>query len=204
MKIDINKVELKLTDTDDPIASQIKWTPVRGGGANYKTSTLEELELNKIKIKPSWRIYLFASFFVGSGLFAFFDGLFASSGLWVIVSLIIIVVPLKFISRDFKEIYIDKVGGLIYEKKNFIFKKFNSSPLLSENINNIHAIQVIGEHISNSSSSGGSSNYKSFEINLVFKDLRRVCIMDHGKHSSLIEDAKKISTFLNIPIWDAT
>ena len=51
---------------------------------------------------------------------------------------------------------------------------------------------------------GSHSGYWCFEINLIFKDLRRACIMNHKDRLGLIEDAKKISTFLNIPIWDAT
>ena len=70
-----------------------------------------------------------------------------------------------------------------------------------ECVSNVHALQINSKY---NIGKGPRSGYMCFEINLIFKDLGRACIMNHEDRLSLIEDAKKISTFLNIPIWDAT
>ncbi|WP_111977503.1 hypothetical protein [Algibacillus agarilyticus] len=204
MKIDINKVELKLTDTDDPIATQIKWTPAKEGGSNFKTSTLETIDNQKISIKPSPFFRLFLGAFVGFGFLFAITGAINGDIMQTIFSAIFAAIPFKLLAKELKTIYFDKANNSIYEKKHVALQKFDPSPLLSENINEVHAIQIVGEHVSSKGSGGRTSNYNSYEINLVFKNLRRVCIIDHAQHNSILEDAQTISTFLNVPLWDAT
>jgi hypothetical protein len=200
-----NRIELELIDTDDPIASKIKWTPViAGSGSKYRASALQEIDYNRIKIKPSKFTCLFSGLFFVLGLLLVLGGFFGANISLIVIGFIFEVGMLKFFSADFKDIYIDKIENLIYEKKYFIFKKFDSSPLLSEYTNNVHALQIIEKYLRSSGTNGQRSGYWCFELNLILKDFRRVCIMNHGDHLILIEDAKKLSTFLNIPIWDAT
>lgn len=63
----------------------------------------------------------------------------------------------------------------------------------------IHALQIVSEFIS-----GKFDNYVSYEINLVLKDSTRINIVDHKDIGQIRLDAQKISTFLNIPVWDIT
>jgi hypothetical protein len=206
MSNDIEPLSIKTTapksiKTDDPIADQIKWTPVRLE-ASGKT-IVKEIGINKIKIKPSKSVFVFVGIFVVFGSFFLLDGLFEVNISMILVGFCVLVGALIVSSDDFKEIHIDKTENLIYEKKKFIFEKINSSPPLLECISNVHALQITSKYIKGGRGSS-HSGYLCFEINLIFKDLRRACIMNHKDRLGLIEDAKKISTFLNIPIWDAT
>jgi hypothetical protein len=197
--LSIKTTALKSIDTDDPVADQIKWTPVRLGGAGK--TIVKEISINKIKIKPSKSVFVFVGIFIVLGSLLLLDGLFEVNIYMTLIGLCVVVLPLVVSSEAFKEIHIDKIENLIYEKKKFIFKKFSSSLPLLECISNVHALQITSKYIIGKSPRSG---YMCFEINLIFKDLRRACIMNHEDRLSLIEDAKKISTFLNIPIWDAT
>ena len=38
----VNRVELKLGDTDDPLASKVSWQPLVRGGSNFRTHRLRE------------------------------------------------------------------------------------------------------------------------------------------------------------------
>lgn len=206
MSNDIEPLSIKTTapksiDTDDPIADQIKWTPVRLGAAGK--TIVKEIGINKIKIKPSKSVFVFVGIFVVLGSFLLLYGLFEVSISMILIGFCVVVLPLIVSSEAFKEIHIDKTENLIYEKKKFIFEKFDSSLPLLECISNVHALQITSKYIM-SGRRGSHSGYWCFEINLIFKDLRRACIMNHEDRLGLIEDAKKISTFLNIPIWDAT
>ena len=62
----------------------------------------------------------------------------------------------------------------------------------------IHALQLISEWVS--SDDGG---YHSFELNLILKDGGRLNVVDHGGQDRIREDAKVLSDFLNVPVWDA-
>ena len=206
MSNDIEPLSIKTTapksiDTDDPIADQIKWTPVRLGAAGK--TIVKEIGINKIKIKPSKSVFVFVGIFVVLGSFLLLYGFFEVSISMILIGFCVVVLPLIVSSDAFKEIHIDKTENLIYEKKKFIFEKFDSSLPLLECISNVHALQITSKYIM-SGRRGSHSGYWCFEINLIFKDLRRACIMNHKDRLGLIENAKKISTFLNIPIWDAT
>ena len=61
----------------------------------------------------------------------------------------------------------------------------------------IHAIQLISEHVS-----GNKSSYYSYELNLVSRDGVRTNVVDHGKLDQVREDAKTLAEFLEVPVWD--
>ena len=63
---------------------------------------------------------------------------------------------------------------------------------------------ILQERVSSSSSSGGSSRYYSYELNLVLKDGTRLNVVDHGGKSLLNANAETLAQFLNVPVWDAT
>ncbi len=41
-------------------------------------------------------------------------------------------------------------------------------------------------------------------VGLVLKNGKRLNVVDHGKRSLLVRDARKLASFLNVPVWDAT
>ena len=65
-------------------------------------------------------------------------------------------------------------------------------------LDDIHAIQLISEYIS-----GKKSSYYSYELNLVLKDASRINVIDHGNDSTISSNAKVLSRFLDVPVWDA-
>ena len=65
-------------------------------------------------------------------------------------------------------------------------------------LEDIHAIQLISEYIS-----GEKSSYYSYELNLVLKDAGRINVIDHGNDGVIINNAKILSRFLDVPVWDA-
>ena len=62
----------------------------------------------------------------------------------------------------------------------------------------IVAIQIIGEVITSK-----DGRYKSFELNIVLDDSKRLNVIDHGNIKGVTADAQTLSTFLNVPIWHA-
>ena len=202
--ININKFELKLADTDDPIAQKVSWEPAKHGGANFKTQKVE-FAANKIIIKKTIGMILF-------GL------AFALPGLVVLLG----VAPYNFINGEAGTGFFLLLWGTIFSGvgvgmmmfgKPFVFdrsrgvfyrgKKYGSNPTGKKKtqgmFSEIHAIQLISERIHSS-----KNNYTSYELNLVFKDGNRLNVMDHGGEQAIEDAAKQLGQMLNVPIWQAS
>jgi hypothetical protein len=66
-------------------------------------------------------------------------------------------------------------------------------------LEDVHAIQLLREYCR-----GNKSSYYSYELNLVLHDGRRVNVVDHGKHSQILDEARMLSECLEVPVWDAS
>ena len=66
-------------------------------------------------------------------------------------------------------------------------------------LQNVHAIQVLQEYCPQSD----STNFFSYEINLVLKDKSRVNVVDHGNMVLAQKDGKTLADFLNVVLWDS-
>jgi len=202
--ININKFELKLADTDDPVAQKVSWEPAKAGGSNFKTQKIE-FAVDKIIVKKTVGMILFGFVFLLPGLgglligapynfmdgdagtgffFIAWGGVFTGAGL----AMTILGKPFTF----------DTLRGTFYRGKKYVSNhtgRKKTQGLLSE----IHAIQLLSERIQSSKSS-----YTSYELNLVFKDGYRINVMDHGKQADIETAAKKLGQLLKVPIWQAS
>ncbi len=188
------KVKIIEMTGNDEIAVITDWKPLKGGGANFKTATLEQKkEEGKLIVKPSIGLRLFISMFIFMfGMIPFI--IFLSEERYVISIPILIISILLwfFINKMMKLKVFDLLTKSYYEGD---YKKSKVEIYFSE----IHALQVLTERVS-----GNKSSYYSYEINMILKDGKRHNIMDHGNLKKIREDAQIIAEFLNIPLWDIT
>jgi hypothetical protein len=97
-------------------------------------------------------------------------------------------------------IVFDKREGLFWRKQKPISAlSLNDATKNCARLEHIHALQIVAEYVT-----GKNSGYFSFELNLVLKNGKRINIIDHSIKQKLDRDAKLLSDFLKIPIWDAT
>lgn len=75
-------------------------------------------------------------------------------------------------------------GYLANKKPNMVFK--DAKPLTR-----IHALQVLS----------GKSNRSGYELNLVLTDRSRINLMEHVCPRTLNINARRLSEFLNVPVW---
>lgn len=75
------------------------------------------------------------------------------------------------------------------------------SPRYLATIEDIHALQLISEY--HSSSGDEMAGFRSYELNLVMKDGRRVNVVCHGWLEKIRMQASTLSEFLGKPVWDA-
>lgn len=195
---------------NDAVALQTEWRPLRGGGSNFKTHKLAEINFHRIEFKATVFSKIFSMIFLFTGLAVFFFfglkevDLNNPSFRFEIIfpvgfGLIFTAIGIFMFNLFTKPIVFDKTYGYFWKGRKQpaqtydYGKKKNSIPL-----SEIHALQIISEYVS-----GSKSSYFSYELNLILKDGRRMNVIDHGKIAALREDAQKLAGFLGIPVWDS-
>ena len=210
-KLSRERVHFDPSQFDDLIAAQIEWSPAKGGGANFKTHNLVQVNRNRIVFRSSIGARIFYGVFLlmGLGFAVAFSYPQISEGTF------------NFSFDSFFPILFGflfaVIGGLllyfgtkpiVFEKGNGYFWKGRKNPETVYNINDqknctklkeIYALQIISEYVRSNKSS-----YYSYELNLVLNDGSRINVIDHGKLDKIREDAEKLSQFLDKSVWDAT
>jgi hypothetical protein len=194
------KVSFDPTQFNDPIAMNTSWTPLERGGSNSRTRRLQQSIPSRIEFVPTKTVICFYLGFLLLG-----------------VAGILISIEIKDIVIFFFSLFFVFFGILIYYEmtKSIVFDLqtgFWKGRAKPENLHNgsiktlirfhqIHALQLISELVV----SGGKSRsrFLSYELNLVLQDGKRINVVDHGDIASLREEAKILSKFLSVPIWDA-
>jgi hypothetical protein len=190
---------------NDPAAQQTDWTPLRRGGANFKTAMLTARGPNRLEVKVSGAMMLFCAAFIAMGLAigggiavaAFRSAAPASAFVPAAFGLVFAAIGFGMLYFLARPTVFDRNLGWFWKgpvaartERDFHKLKF-AVPL-----NNIQALQLLAEHVS-----GSKSSYYSYELNLVLKDGRRINVMDHGNQDALRADADKLASFLGVPVW---
>lgn len=192
----------------DPLAAQVEWGPLAGGGSNFRTHKGVLVGPDRFEFRATVGLVLFAAVFavIGGVVPLFFmvpmlsDNGIDSSPVQYLFLLFpgLFLVASWFIWRHFGR-------PAVFDKREGWFWRGNVSPSEDPSVgmgknacalSDIRALQIIPERIR---SKNGS--YTSRELNLVLADASRRNVTDHGSESSLLEDARTLAAFLSVPIW---
>jgi len=203
----INNINYK-SEAHKAVAMKVDWSPLVGGGSNFKTKSLHQEDDSRLVIKSSTGGKFFSLLFIVMGigipgiigLMDYKDNGFEWSLLIpFLVGLIFAGVGILMLFFP-RSRYIDKRLGWFWAgKKAPAGERALRQAKIASPLKELVALQIISERIS---SKNGS--YTSWELNLVDNDATRYSVMDHGDNQSLLNDAQIISEFLSIPIWDNT
>lgn len=206
---DLNRIK----DIDDPMARKIDWKPARKRtGSNFQThfavvenpSTLCFKRTFFMKFLP-WLVIVFSvvlmyimnDFNIDFRSYTFHDGeQYLKLGV-VLFMFLMGLITMFFSSRH---IVFDRRLGFYHKGWGQLGAK--GIPGEGKNcthLTNIHAIQIVSEIIRSK-----NSRYRSYELNLVLKDGKRICVVDHANQKAIRKDADLISRFLEVPVWDVT
>lgn len=196
---------------DDPLAMSIRWTPIEGGGTNFRTHKFYSNGTNQVGFKATLGAKLFSGVFMIAGLglgigfsvnkFQNGDPIFAWETLFLILfGLVFFGVGLYMFRSYSKPIVFDKLSGYFWKgwKKPDQYRG-DENVHGALKLDDIHALQIVSEYIRRDKKS-----YYSYELNLVTSDGQRHNVIDHGDRSDLVIDANKLSEFLGKPVWDAS
>lgn len=195
---------------DDPIAAKTEWSPAKGGGANFKTHNLVNVDYSRIEFRSSVGAKLFYLVFLLVGLGVMISisvskisdgtfGLNAETLLMLAFGLVFASVGGGLLYYGSAPVVFDKKAGYFWKGRKSPREVFNKSSIKHlAKLEDVHAIQLISEYVR-----GNKSSYHSYELNLVLKDASRINVIDHGNKKSIRENAETLSAFLDKPIWDA-
>ena len=210
-KLSRERVSFDPSRFDDPIAARTEWSPAKGGGANFKTHNLVQVNRNRIIFRSSIGARIFYGFFLLIGLaFAFgfsYSRIMNGNFDYSMNSIFPIFFGSIFVLAGGLLLFFG-TKPIVFEKGIGYFWKGRKKPQFTYNANDsknitklrdIYALQIIKEYVS-----GDKSSYYSYEINLILNDGSRINVVDHGKLDQIRADAAKLSQFLSKPVWDAT
>ena len=195
---------------NDPVAEQTAWNPAKGGGTNFRTHKLINVNPYRIEFRATIgaKIFYLIFLFLGLGLIiAFAISTFTSKELSINPEMLIpIGIGLVFAVVGGSMLYFG-TAPIVFDKRLNCFWKGRKTPgnMLNRSsmknfleFQNIHSLQIIPEYCR-----GNKSSFYSYELNIVMKDGNRINVIDHGNLKKLRKDAASISAFLERPVWDA-
>lgn len=194
----------------DPLAHKTEWIPLKGGGANFKTHRLQQVDYHRLQFQSSLGAKIFYSIFliVGLGIIAVFawpffreEGIVLEFELFLplIFGSIFAIVGGALLYFGNTPIVFDKTVGYFWKGRKTPTEMYSSATSKKHvPLQDIHALQLIREYVSSNKSS-----YYSYEMNLVLKDGQRINVVDHGSLEQIRQDAQTIALFLGRPVWDA-
>ncbi|MFO8067108.1 MAG: hypothetical protein R6U11_05970 [Bacteroidales bacterium] len=196
------------TRFNDPLAESIEWIPQKRGGSNFHTHKMVAVDSHRLEFRPTLGAKLFSGLFITVGVgfpilfltagsdspdmesvwgvlgILLFGALFAGVGGWIYYSMAKPRVFDKYTSMYWKG----------HKKPDYIYRPEDEKDATM--FSNIYAIQIIREYVKSDKSS-----YYSYELNLVLDDGRRLNVIDHGKKNEILEDARELGEFLDVPVW---
>jgi hypothetical protein len=192
--------------TDDPLAVRTSWDPLARGGTNFKTRDLVAVGTDRVEFPATWGMRIFAAVFAGLGLVVIAVGIGVSEEAGVGTTLAIFGFGVVFTAIAIA-VWRSGTAPIVFDRKEGAFWRGRAPPAGAgpdavrtdcAPLTDIRALQIIEERLS---AKGGS--FRSYELNLVLCDARRVNVLDHGDYAALRRDADTIAAFLDCPVWDA-
>lgn len=196
----------------DPLAERIEWTPLKKGGANFRTHKLVKTGERRVEFRATAGAILFCLvfFIVGAGAAVVIPlSRLSGGGTGAPASALVIAVlfGLVFMSAG-GAMYYFMAAPVVFDKRLGLFWKGWKSPEHTFDrrslknlveLKNVHAIQIVSEYCR-----GEKNSYYSYEMNLAIEDGGRVNVVDHGNYAMLRQDADVLAKFLDKPVWDAS
>lgn len=185
-----SRFEIRLAESNDPLASKISWKSARTTGTFFKSQTLK-LAKDIAELRSSTRATL-------TGYIVFFSSFAA-----LIAGIPYCVANENFLASFFLLIWGGVFGNVGYQllagsdritfDKNKGSFSINGHKLIGRigRLEEIYAIQLIR----------ANNSLVSYEMNLVFTDGDRANLMSGSDYEEIQSYSIDLAAFLNVPIW---
>jgi hypothetical protein len=206
-QLTVEPVPFDPSSLGDEIAMKTSWSPVKGGGANFQTHHLVEIDPHRTEFRASRGMVLFGGLFMVIGLGALTIMVLANQEAPALTMIFPVLIGLVFAGIGGGILYFG-LAPIVFDKRRGEYWKGRVAPYEASNrdgikhyakLEGVRALQIISERCQSKNSS-----YYSYELNLVLEDGSRKNVIDHGNLERLRADAEKLAAFLGKPVWDAT
>ena len=213
---------------DDPVASVIAWTPLVKGGVTFRTRLLTQSEPGRCEFVATRGMMLAPFFMAGMAFFeavlcvVVFKFLAGDAGMGELIekgqyvplivlgsaplgALFFLGVAAFFWHMTRRPIVFDRSSGYFWKgSKNPAEQTDPDRVVGCARLEQIAGLQILSEYVESRDSDGHTSQFHSYELNLVLRDAVRLIVVDHGNRAALRKDAAMLAEFLDVPVWDAT
>lgn len=196
---------------NDPIALKTSWSPAKKGGSNIKTHRLVYVDASRIEFQASKSLKVVPMLLIIAGLALptifsarpLINGAFSLTLMTVppiLVGLLLLIIAGILWYLYTSPIVFDKSEGSFWKGRITPQEKAkNGTSGIHTQLKEIHAIQLISETCWRNE----DRSYRSHELNLILKDGSRINVVDHSVKEKISECARRLSLFLEIPVWSA-
>lgn len=191
---------------NDTLAARVDWTPLQRGGTSF-ASQRRSVSASRFRWRPTAMVWALAAMFVLPALLVLV-ALLASGQVsgdpfsWIlpVIALLFIAFGVRVPSRHRLPVVFDRGVGWYWRGEP---RSQSSADIgaLSEaaRLADLYALQLIGGQMNH----GTHASWRTFELNLILQDGRRLPVITHGNLRRLREDAGALATWLALPLWDA-
>ena len=204
--------EEKIADLNakDPVSLKVDWGPLAMGGSSHKTRELTQVSAQRYELKLTSHGYALPVVFMFAGGVPLALGLLLMSGGSISETGLTLVAFGVLFSGVGYVLWRDITRPVVFDfeqGRHWRGADEEAHGPDSVALSELHAIQLISEWVVQGGrgrrrSQRRSTNFTSYELNLVRADGSRVNVMDHGDLRSVRATAERLSALLEIPIWD--
>lgn len=192
--------------SDDKIAKKTYWSSCSSDRRHSPAYNLVVGD-NRLEYKTSASAYILSYGLMFAGAMAFVISIFQfiyqnygfSSWLPFFGTGIFFMLIGYMLSRSTSE-------SMVFDKSSQLFSKGSGRNF---GLNKLYAVQLVSIDISNEHNDSDrdfldfrSNSTRFYELNIVLKNSKRINLTSHTSYSRTMKDAKIISEFLEIPIWN--
>lgn len=187
---------------DAPLARATEWESISNGG-NLCRHTLVRMGVGKLAFKPSGGALVFYWLFLLLGLAVLVALLFAwvQESHWLVALLGISFTGFGawMLGTQTRTAVFDRQRGALRWISASVPSPLRGMTAEQQPVAlaDIHALQLLCMY-----NDDFEDSYYFYELNLVLQDSSRVALTSCGKAARLQADARKLSEFLGIPVWD--
>lgn len=180
----------------DPVAQNTEWTPVfKDSNGNFKIKRIAEKDGGRLgfqKSNSSMSMYRNCALM---GLVALAYMVITQNAVFIlrVISLLAVVVGLWGMYLQSQPFFFDKAAGI-----------FKNGRKQTVKLDDVYALQLLSREVQvKAPPKGEMKKIKTYELNLVLNDGKRVNVLAHGGFQEMKEDSDIVSRFIDKPLWDA-
>ena len=190
----------------DPVSLKVDWGPLAVGGSTHKTRELTQVSPQCYELKLTSQGYaLPVVFMFAGGVPLTLGSLIMSGGSISETGLTLVAFGLLFSAVGYM-LWRDITRPVVFDLergRHWRGADDEAHGADSVALSELHAIQLISEWVvQKGHRQRRSTNFTSYELNLVRVDGSRLNVMDHGDLRSVRATAERLSALLELPVWD--